>query len=255
MSASPHAPSVSVVMPTYNSERFVREAIESVKQQSMDDWELLIVDDASTDGTPGILRALEALDTRIKVTLCSANGGPATARNLAIAKAKGRYIAFLDSDDIWRRDKLERQLNLFRQTGAPLVYSAYEKINEIGERKGRVVQVPVSVTYDEMLGATIIATCTAVYDTARVGKVLMPAIRKRQDFALWLKILKQAGPARGSAEPLAYLRKRPGSVSSNRLSALGYTWRVYRDHERLSLVRTLVCFTKYTVRAAAKACI
>jgi teichuronic acid biosynthesis glycosyltransferase TuaG len=253
MRASLRAPSVSVVMPTYNSARFVREAVESVRQQTIDSWELLLVDDASTDATPSILCALEESDTRIKVTRCSVNAGPATARNLAIAKAKGRYIAFLDSDDLWRHDKLEKQLNLFQRTRAPLVYSAYEKVNEEGERRGRVVQVPGSVTYDEMLSATIIATCTAVYDTARVGKVLMPEIRKRQDFALWLKILRQSAPAQGLAEPLAYLRKRPGSVSSNKLSALSYTWQVYRDLERLSLARTLVCFTKYTVRAAAKA--
>ncbi len=248
-----HNPVFSVVMPTYNSERYVRGAVESVRQQTLADWELLVVDDASSDSTPRILSQLARDDARIKVIFLSANVGPAEARNTAIRSMRGRYAAFLDSDDLWRADKLALQLDQFERTGAALVYSAYEKIDDDGTRLGRVVGVPRTVTYEQLLGATVIATCTAAYDTKIIGNVSMPLIRKRQDFALWLQILRQGRVAQGLDEPLALLRKRPGSVSSNKLSALRYTWKVYRDIEHLSFGRALACFTRYSLHAAMKA--
>ena len=135
----------SIVMPTYNSEKYVGEAIESVLSQSLEDWELLVVDDCSVDNTVDILRDFESRDRRIRIFRQQSNLGPAKSRNLAISEAAGRYIAFLDSDDLWRSEKLQRQLDHFQYTGAPLVYSAYEKIDESGERNGRVVSVPESI--------------------------------------------------------------------------------------------------------------
>ena len=247
-------PTFSIVMPTHNSERYVQETIESVWRQTLSSWELLIVDDASGDGTKELLKGLVGSDVRIRVRCLPANVGPAKARNMAISHATGRYIAFLDSDDIWRDDKLERQLGVFEQRGAVLAYSGYEKINESGDVKGRTVAVPESVSYKELLGATVIATCTAAYDTAKVGKVLMPDIRKRQDFGLWLKILRTSGElAWGLNEPLAYLRKRPGSVSSNKLAAASYVWRVYRELEGLSVGVSMFYFLKYAYHATGKA--
>jgi teichuronic acid biosynthesis glycosyltransferase TuaG len=246
-------PVFSIVMPTFNSQEFVRVAVDSVIRQSISSWELLVVDDASSDETMEILQAIAREEPRVKVFRRDANGGPARARNFAIAASCGRYIAFLDSDDFWREDKLQHQLQVFERTGTPLAFSAYEKVDESGARTGRVVSVPEVVTYRQLLGATVIATCTAAYDTQRVGRVLMPDILKRQDFGLWLRILRSGGEARATNEPLAYLRKRPGSVSSNKLSAASYVWRVYRTLEGLSLVQSAFYFAKYAYHAAVKA--
>ena len=181
---------VSIITPTYNSSKFIRDAIESVLMQSYQNWEMLIVDDASSDDTCEIINGFVLSDERIKLMRRSENGGAAVSRNAAISVANGRYIAFLDSDDVWREEKLERQLELFQKTNASLVYSGYEKIDESGNKQGRVVTVPESIDYAGLLNATVIATVTAIYDTNRVGRVLMPNIRKRQYYALWLKILR-----------------------------------------------------------------
>lgn len=247
------APLFSIVMPTYNSELYVEEAVDSVLAQTVHEWELLIVDDCSSDRTMEILRRYEARDSRIRIFQKNENGGPARARNVAIEASRGRYIAFLDSDDAWRADKLKRQLSLFERTGAALVYSGYEKMDQYGGRDNRVVVVPERVDYKGLLKATVIATATAVYDTERVGRVRMPDIRKRQDFALWLKILRMGGEARAVMEPLAFLRKRPGSVSSNKVSAAAYVWRVYREVEGMSVVASLYHFGQYAYRAFLKA--
>ncbi len=242
----------SVVMPAYNSEEYVGRAVESVLEQSCPDWELLAVDDCSCDRTREILRGYAAGDARIRVFEREINGGPAKARNLAIEQASGRFIAFLDSDDFWYEKKLEKQLLLFEETGAPLVYSAYERMDEKRPHKRRMIHVPSSIDYGGLLNATVIATLTAVYDTARVGKVMMPDIAKRQDYGLWLKILKRGGRACGLAEPLACLRKRSGSLSSNKVSAIWYTWRVYREIEKFSFGRSAYHFCNYAVRALVK---
>ncbi|MFO8088286.1 MAG: glycosyltransferase family 2 protein [Desulfatiglandaceae bacterium] len=245
-------PVVSVITPVYNSENFVSDAIKSVLEQNFTDWEMIIVDDCSTDNSVEVCMGFAGQDSRIRVMELDKHSGPAVARNAAIRVAAGRYIAFLDSDDFWHRNKLDLQLELFKRTGAPLAYSAYEKIDEKKRNKNRIISVPESIDYYGLLNATVIATVTAVYDTARVGKVMMPDILKRQDYALWLKILRIGGKAYAVSKPLACLRKRSGSVSSNKLSAMRYTWMVYRRIEKLSVGRSIYHFFNYAVRALIK---
>ncbi len=245
-------PLFSVISPVYNSARFLAEAVASVQAQTLDDWELVLVDDASQDGSLELAEQLAARDQRIRVLPLQENVGPAKARNTAIAEARGRYLAFLDSDDIWCPEKLERQLSLLKLSGASLVYSAYEKVNETGARSGRVVQVPSRVSYQDLLRATVIATVTAVVDIERTGPIRMPDIRKRQDYAFWLYLLRNHGMAYGVQYPLAYLRKRPGSLSSNKLSATWYTWRVYREFEHLHIPASLYYLGHYGLRALRK---
>lgn len=249
MSASPL---VTVVMPAHNSAEFIGDAIDSVLRQDETRWELIVVDDCSADNTVEIVRQYSDDDSRIQGFVLPTNVGPAGARNFAIIRARGRYIAFLDSDDMWRSDKLTRQLDLFESSGAVIVYSGYEKINEEGEREGRVVEVPETIDYRQLLGDTVIATCTAVYDSGKAGRVLMPDIRKRQDFGLWLSILRNGGSARADQEPLAYLRKRRGSVSSNKVVAAWYVWRVYRDLEKLTVGQSSAVFMRYAWNALSK---
>lgn len=248
-------PLFSIIMPTYNSTEFVQKAVQSVVEQTFEDWELFIVDDCSTDGTLDIVRRIASDNSKIVVEQSKTNMGPAMARNRGIELSRGRYIAFIDSDDLWRVDKLEKQYALFLQTRTPLAFSAYEKIDEAGNSIGRIVRVPDSITYRELLGATVIATVTAAYDSEMLGKVFMPNFRKRQDFGLWLKILRGGGVAQSLDESLAYLRKRPGSVSSNKVLAAWYVWRVYRELECLSVADSAYNFSKYAYRAFFKSLI
>lgn len=242
----------SIVMPTYNSERYVTEAIASVLQQSYPEWELLIVDDCSTDSTLNIVQDFADRDARIRFFTLAENKGPAAARNLAIQQAQGRYIAFLDSDDIWRPEKLKVQLKYFKNSEYALIYSAYEIIKEDNHSNKQLVRVPQKINYAGLLNATVIATVTAAYDTSKLGVFSMPDIYKRQDYALWLKILRNCQEAYGIQEPLALLRKRSGSLSSKKLSAVMYTWKVYRDIEQLSMLRSFYHFSSYLLRAFVK---
>ena len=248
-------PRFSVIMPTHNVASFIDRAISSVQAQDERDWELLIVDDGSQDMTKTIIEQFTARDPRIRATFLDGNYGAAVARNTAIASARGRYIAFIDSDDFWFPEKLTRQRRLLEESGAPLVYSVYHKVDASGRLDGRTVKVPEKIDYRGLLKATVIATVTAVYDRERVGLVLMPEILKRQDYALWLKILRRGGYARGAPEALAALRKRPGSVSSNKVSAMRFTWRVYRECEQLGRVASAYNFTHYALRAVGKSLI
>lgn len=243
---------VSIITPAWNLERHLPETIASVKAQTFADWELLIADDASTDGTLAVARAAAAADPRIRVLPGAAREGGAGARNRAIREAAGQYIAFLDGDDLWYPQKLEKQLALMRETGAALSYTGFDSIDAEGRRLGPALRVPARVTYAELLGNPAIGCSTAIYDSARLGKVYMPSIWRRQDFGLWLEILRRIPFAAGLDEPLAAYRVRPGSLSRNRAVAAWYTWRLYRDVERLPLTTALRAFCSYAWRGLRK---
>ncbi len=211
-----------------------------------------MIDDCSTDDSYRVLKELESQDSRIKLLRMEKNKGPAVARNVGIANAKGRYIAFLDSDDLWFPEKLEKQIAFMNVKGAALSFTGYQKIDECGFGVGRIVSVPESIDYLGLLNASVIACLTVLYDTKIIGKVLMPE-SKVEDYGLWLKILKMGYVAHGLNQPLASLRKRRGSVSSNKLRAALWVWRLYRDSERLSLCRSSYHFINYAVRALIKA--
>lgn len=231
-------PKVTIVTPVYNSAEFLGETIESVIGQSFSDWEMVAVDDCSLDGSSELVRRYAEKDSRIRLIQLERNSGAAVARNIAIEEAKGRYIAFLDSDDLWHPTKLERHIAFIEETGAALSYTAYEKITEAGERTGVIVTPPESLAYDDLLKSNRIGCLTAIYDTKKVGKVTMPLIRKRQDYGLWLKILRDSGPAIGLCELLSLYREREGSISSNKVEMVKYHWSLFRDIEGLSRVKS-----------------
>lgn len=250
---------VSVVMPCYNTERYVAAAITSVLSQTHADLELLLVDDASTDATSDILSDLARTDERVSVARMSVNGGAARARNHALARATGDFVAFLDSDDLWLPHKLERQLAFARIVGAPLTYTSYYKIESdevqdwaAAKSRGRVIDPPGVLDYRTLLEANYIGSPTAMYDRRRLGTRLMPDLRKRQDYALWLSILRSGETARGLLEPLAAHRRRVGSLSQDKLELAGWNWRLYRQVERLSVPRALLSLGQTTVRSVAK---
>lgn len=243
--------SVSIIMPLHNAEQFITEAIKSVIAQTYQHWELIVVDDASNDRSAQIVEDLAHKDSRIVFIRLRQNSGAAVARNAAIERAKGRFIAFLDSDDTWMANKLGEQIGFMLNAGCPFSFHAYERMDENGQATG-IVGVPEKVNYQQMLMTSVIGCLTAIYDTAYFGKVYMPLIRKRQDYGLWLKLLKQTQYAYGIQVPLARYRVRRGGISYNKLNTSLYTWQVYRRVENLSFLTSAYYFANYSVRGALR---
>jgi len=243
---------VSIVTPCYNDEKYIGEAIESVLSQSYQNWEMLVVDDGSTDRSAEIIRSYCEKDNRIRYYKTERpTGSPVVPRNIAIEKSKGRFIAFLDSDDIWLPTKLEQQINLFSDEKTAVVFSNHEKINEQGERKNRLVVAPEIATYKQFLKENTIRNSAGVYDTKKVGKVYLQNINY-EDFILWLEILKQGYFAQNTNTLELLYRIRKNSISDNKFRAAKWTWNIYRNVENLSLIQSLYYFLNYCVRAGFK---
>lgn len=244
-------------MPVHNATQTLAAAVGSVLAQSYADWELLLTDDGSTDGSWAMLSEFAEQDDRVKPERTDSAGGAAQARNLAIERSQGRWVAFLDSDDLWLPDKLERQLSFMVDTGAPLTFSSYYKVaaDYSGDAaqftpNSRIIAARDQVNYATMLQANYIGCLTAIYDREQVGTRLMPTIRKRQDYALWLDILREGHVARGLSSPLAlYRESRPGSLSGNKRSLVRYNWQLYREIEGLSVPRSALSLATSTIRS------
>jgi glycosyltransferase involved in cell wall biosynthesis len=230
-------------MPSYNSSKFISETIQSVQAQTFSDWELIIVDDCSEDQSYEIIESYTKEDDRVKSFRFQQRSGPATTRNKSIEEAKGRYIAFLDSDDLWLPDKLEEQINFMKSMKSVFSFTAYEKIDEQGIRIGNAFEIPPTLNYQQLLTGCVIGCLTAMYDQEFLGKLYMPSILKGQDYAMWLKILKKTKVAHGLNEVLAQYRIRPDSISRNKYIKLKYIWKMYREIEELSFLKSLYCIT------------
>jgi teichuronic acid biosynthesis glycosyltransferase TuaG len=234
---------VSIVMPTYNSEKFVREAIDSVRAQTFDDWELIIVDDASIDETLKIIQSTYAKDPRVKILTQDFNQGAAIARNKAIAEARGRFIAFLDSDDLWRPQKLEIQVSLLMESDACMAFSKYDIFTSDSHSSEsltpalRTVYVPARLEYKDLLAGSPVGCLTAIYDTKKTGKVFMPEIRMRQDWGLWLRLLRGDRFGIGVQQSLAALRLHPSSLSANKIRATYFNYKLLRTEAQLGPLR------------------
>lgn len=238
---------VSIITPSYNSSSFIGKTIESVLSQSYQNWELIIIDDCSTDASVNIIKEYCETDSRIKLICLKENSGAAVARNTGIQYAKGRFIAFLDSDDSWAQQKLERQINFMLKNNYAFTYTSYQKVNEDGICIGEM-HIPEKVNYRQLLKTCVIGCLTVMYDIERIGKVEFPLIRKRQDFALWLKILKSEKYAYGLQENLANYTIRSDSISANKFKAAQYNWYLYRRIEKLSFFVAFYYFTHYVVK-------
>ncbi|MFH4591617.1 glycosyltransferase family 2 protein [Vibrio alginolyticus] len=240
---------VSIIMPTYNSEQTVVESIQSVLSQTYKNWEIIIVDDRSTDNTWQVIQTYADKYDNIRVYQNKENLGAGASRNFAIKKAKGRFIAFLDSDDLWTEDKLAEQIPFMLENNYPLTYTHYSRFTS--EEELSVVTAPEYTTYKKLMYSNVIGCLTAVYDTQVLGKRYMPLIRKRQDMGLWLDILKDTPKAYCLPKPLAKYRMDSG-MTANKFSVLSYQWKFYRDVVGLSLPRSLFTFSVYAVKGTMK---
>jgi teichuronic acid biosynthesis glycosyltransferase TuaG len=237
---------VSIITPIYNSSLYMGRTIESVLNQTFDKWELILIDDCSVDESCDIAQKFASNDPRIKLLKLEKNSGAAAARNAGISQASGRYIAFLDSDDMWVDNKLERQIKFMEVNQISFCYTAYYRESDDGRSLG-CLSIPAKVKYSDLLKVCSIGCLTAIYDTANLGKIYMPEIRKRQDLGLWLRILKVEDYAYGINEPLAIYRVRKDSISANKKVAAMFTWRLYRDVEKLKLLPAIYYFLHYAV--------
>ncbi|HSI74609.1 MAG TPA: glycosyltransferase family 2 protein [Lunatimonas sp.] len=242
---------VSIITPLHNSGKFISKTIDSVLAQSYTNFELIVVDDCSNDNGPSIINKYLEKDNRIRFYRNMVNSGPAFSRNKAIEMANGRFIAFLDSDDVWYPEKLETQISFMLKHGYAFTFSSYDKMSEDGVYKGRV-KAPVEVTYENLVKTCSVGCLTAVYDVSLLGKVFMPEIKKRQDFALWLKILKIIPKGYGIHRPLAKYRVRNNSISGNKWKASRYQWEVYRKVEKMNLFQSAYFFSFYTINGILK---
>jgi teichuronic acid biosynthesis glycosyltransferase TuaG len=245
------APVVSVIMPLYNAEKYIDKAILSIQGQTFTSWEILIVDDCSTDGSAKIVKNYAIVDSRIKYSLMSKNMGAAYARNYGIKAARGRYIAFLDSDDEWLPDKLSKQLNLMSTTGMAFCYGAYLRVDEEGLPLSPV-GVPRVLTYAEELKTNYVGCLTAIYDTNYFGKMYMPELLCHEDYPLWLNLLKEGVEGVGVTSVIARYCVRKSSLSSNKFRTIQQVWIIYRDLEKLSLVKSIICFVNQSLRALVR---
>lgn len=245
-------PLVSVIIPCYNMESFVAHTIASVRNQTYPFWEMLIVDDASTDHTAEILLSLAKQDKRIKVAVKPNHLGIADSRNQAIQMAQGHYMAFLDADDLWHPDKLERQLQFMQEKQIGFSYSSYDLVDETGQLLGKTVQATEDMNYNSYLRNTIIGCSTVMVNTDIVGAVTVPHFRTSEDTATWLDILRKGHVAHAIAQPLVSYRIRRKSASSNKLKASHDLWKVYRRHEQLPFFKALHFFCCYAFNAIKK---
>ncbi len=238
-------PAVSVITPCYNAAGTLARAVASVQAQSFADWEMIVSDDGSTDGSAALAERLAAGEPRLRLLRWPGNSGAARARNRAIAAARGRYIAFLDADDEWLPEKLKRQIAFMQAEDVALCYTGFYRVR--GGRR-HAVRVPAAVDYDGLLRGNVIGCLTAVYDSAIYGRAEMPDIRMRQDYGLWLQLLRRSGPARAVTAPLAVYHMRAGSLSSDRLRGIAATWRLYREIEGLPRHRAAACLASHLWR-------
>ena len=231
-------------MPYYKKEIFVRDSVKSILNQSYKNFEIILVNDDVEN--KDFIKTISNLDNRIKLLHNEKNLGAGESRNRAIRYTKGDYIAFCDCDDLWKENKLEKQLDFMNMHNLILTYSSYELINELGERIGNVSS-PMKISYESLLKNCYIGCLTVVYDTKKIGKKYFPSLRKRQDWALWIDILSNIKNTEGLDENLASYRIRHNSISSNKIKLIKYNWLVYYDFLKYSKIKSSLLMFRFLI--------
>ncbi|MDG4656608.1 glycosyltransferase family 2 protein [Ectobacillus antri] len=244
-------PLVSVIIPTYNCASFIAQAIRSVQKQTYENWEIIAIDDCSSDTTRCIIEEFARNDERIKMIILTENRGAAEARNVGLAVANGNYIAFLDGDDMWRPEKLMKQLHFMIKKDIGFSFTGYCLIGENAKEMGVHIIPPPVLNYKELVGNTIIGCLTVMLDRRKIGNVQMPNV-KPEDTALWLSLLRNGHQAYGIQEVLADYRIVYDSVSRNKIKAAFRYWKLLREQEKLNPLFAGVYFTRYALNAYMK---
>lgn len=246
---------VSIIVPVYNAEKYIEETLDCVRAQTYAHWELLLVEDCSSDNTVAVIRQYMegADDPRIRLISQPSNMGAARARNRGLQEANGRYVSYLDADDLWMPEKLEKELKFMIEKGASFVFTGYEFADENGIGLGKVVHVPETLTYRQALSNTTIFTTTVMFDTEKLSKeqLEMPVI-KSEDTALWFKVLRSGVVAYGLDENLVKYRRPGKTLSSNKLEAIRRIWNLYRKAEGLGIFKSIWHFCFWAVRAVLR---
>jgi len=242
---------VSIITPAYNSEKTIKKTIKSVIAQTYKNWEMIIVDDCSQDGTLTVVRKYLEKESRIVLVELEVNSGVASARNIGIRRANGRYIAFLDSNDLWTPDKLLRQIGFMKEVGCYFSYTAYEMIDVDGRDLGKVVTAPLQQNYRNLVKKNTIGCLTVMLDAEEIVDIEMPPM-KHEDFALWLTILRRGYVAHGLDENLAKYRKHNDSLSFNKFRTASWVWRIYRDNQNISIVLSSIYLLHFITRSLIK---
>lgn len=236
---------VSVIIPIFNSEKYISDTIISVQNQTYQNWEMLLVDDGSTDETQTIITSF-LTDKRIQFYPLEKNSGTGVARNFALAKANGKYISFLDADDLWKSDKLEKQINFLQTHNQPFTFSFYDCIDEQGNSLNRRIEAPRNLSYRQLFFCNYVGNLTGIYDVEYFGKISISNIRKRQDWMHWLTILKKIKTAKPVPESLAFYRIRENSLSTSKTALIQYNFAVYRQFHGFNLVVSMLCMIGFS---------
>ena len=237
-------PLVSIITPCYNSADFIRLTLNSIAEQTYTNWELIVIDDQSTDNTTEIVEVFAQQHNNVKLIKLDKNGGVANARNIGLEHVSGKYVAFLDSDDVWLAEKLYKQVAYMEAENLPMSFCAYHRINEAGAIISRKIEAPVSINYDQLLSHNVIIFSTSLTLTSAIGNLKFKKAG-HEDWIFWLDLFKMCGSGYGINEPLALYRIRSNSISSNKLKVVGYTWKILREHEKIGLLRSMYLFSKY----------
>lgn len=237
---------VSVIVPVYNAEDFMRETIDSILAQTYKDIEIICIDDMSKDSSRSIIEDYASKHENIRPILLEENGGVSNARNVGIANARGRYIAFLDSDDVWLPEKIEKQIEFMNKNKYAFTFTSYRFMDADSNLLNTVVHAKKELTYEKLLRQNAISCLTVVIDREYIEDIYMPKIH-HEDYAAWLRILKKGHNAYGLDEVLAKYRTRQNSLSGNKIKAAGWTWNILRNEEKLGLVKAIYCFCYYAV--------
>lgn len=243
--------SVSIIVPVYNAEKYLKDTVENILEQRYKNWELILVNDCSDDNSKSVVKPY--LSNRIKWINLEKNSGPAVARNKGIEKAKGRFICFQDADDLWDREKLRKQVRFMQDNDCAFSYTGYEFADENGKPNGKKVFVPERMTYKQALKNTTISTITVMFDMDKLKKedILMPNI-EAEDTATWWNVLKNVETAYGLNEILSYYRRTPKTNSSNKIIAAKRAWNLYRANEKFGLVKSFYYFLFYAFNAVRR---
>ncbi len=245
---------VSIIVPVYNARNYIKGTIDCVRRQTYQNWELLLILDGCSDGTDEVVSEyLEQLQDERIIVIRQSNQGAARARNLGVSRAAGRYIAYLDADDLWTRDKLSHQVSFMQERQAAFSFTGYEFADQNGVGNGKIVHVPQVMEYVDALKNTTIFTSTVMFDTKRIEKAAleMPQI-KSEDTALWWRVLRRGNKAYGLDENLVLYRRGNASLSSNKLEAVRRIWNLYRKAEGLGIVKSAYYFCFWAVRAVRR---